>query len=62
MRKYFITVELGCVSQCKEIEAKNASEAREEALNWGHQLSNCGEGIFLKGVQVQPVVKSAEVK
>lgn len=56
MRKYKIIAYVGCECYSKEIDAKNYMEAKEKAVDYGHKLSNYGNGGFLRGVCVKPFI------
>lgn len=55
MRKYKITAYVGFETHTKVIEAKNSVEANKQALDYGHKMSNFGNGSFLRGVSVKSV-------
>lgn len=52
MRKYKITAFIGLDSHSKIIFAKNSYEANQQALDFGHKLSNYGRSGFLRGTKV----------
>ncbi len=57
MRKYKVIAHVGFRDYTKIVEAKNFAEAHNKALDYGHKLSNYGEGPHLFGVYVSPLKK-----
>lgn len=55
MRRYKITAFVGFETHTKIIEAKNTCEARQHALDYGHKMSNYGNGGFLRSVIVKEI-------
>ena len=55
MKQYKIIVYVGCECHTKDIEAKSFAEAQKKAVDFGHKLSNFGNGAFLRSVCVKPI-------
>lgn len=56
MRKYKVTAYIWRKTHSKVIEAKNSVEANKK-IDYGHKMSNYGNGSFFRGVSVKSVKK-----